>query len=114
MATSDNRIARMVDSFAWGAPSVFRVDDRTIWGCQFELLPGGSMLNAACTLQGVIGLDAIADPDGAEPIYRTAPGASLSIYATADTEAWQLIPYQDAVVESYRQHMSRLGMAIGA
>ena len=104
----------MIACFAWGSPSVFRVNDGTIWGCQFELLPGGSMLNAVVALQGVIGLDAVADPDAAEPIYRTAPGASLAIYATADTEPWQLIPYQDQVIESYRQHMARLGMRTGA
>lgn len=100
--------------FAWGSPSVFDVGDQaTIWGCQFELLPGASMLNAPCALLGVIGVPATADPGGAEPVWRTVPGSTLSIYALAQTEPSQLEPYRAEIVESYRQHMSRLGVAAG-
>lgn len=100
--------------FAWGTPSVFEVNDQTIWGCQFEILPGGSMLNAPCTLTGVIGLAATADPYAAEPIYRTVPGASLAIYAAGNTEPWELVMHQEQIVQSYSEHMARMGMATGS
>lgn len=99
---------------AWGQPSVFAVNDATIWGCQFELLPGGSMINAPCTLRGVVGMAAAQDPDGAEPIYRTVLGAPLVIYADADTQPADLGHYKDQILQSYREHMQRLGMQVGS
>jgi|GEM_PF-1942910 hypothetical protein len=98
---------------AWGQPSVFAVDQDTIWGCQFELLPGGSMINAPCTLHGVIGLQAAPDPDAAEPIYRTVPGAQLAIWASAETEPDDLMPHQAEILQSYREHLQRLGLPTG-
>lgn len=100
--------------FAWGSPSVFDLKNgTTIYGCQFEVLPGATMLNRPCTLLGVIGIPAAADPHGAEPVWRTIPGATLSIYAIAQTEPCQLEPFQAEIIDSYRQHMNRLGVAAG-
>lgn len=107
-------MAQIPVSFAWGPPSVFEVNDAPVWGCQFELLPGGSMMNAACSLLGVVGLAAELDDDGAEPIYRTAQGATLMIWATESTEPCDLLEFQDEILQSYREHMQRMGMQVGA
>ena len=99
--------------FAWGSPSVFEVNGQTIYGCQFELLPGASMLNAQCVMHGVIGVAASHDPHAAEPIYRTVPGAELMIWASAYTEPEDLVPHQQEILQSYREHMQRLGILTG-
>lgn len=107
-------MAQIPVSFAWGNPSVFEVNGAPVWGCQFELLPGGSMMNATCILLGVVGQPASLDDDGAEPIYRTVPGGNLAIWSTADTEPSDLVPFQEEILQSYREHMQRMGMRIGA
>lgn len=98
--------------FAWGAPSLFEVNHAGhVWGSQFQLLPGGSMANAACILSGIIGVEAAEDCSGAEPVYRAVPDDALMIYAMPGTEPSELKPYMNEIDAAYRLHVAELGMA---
>ena len=114
-ATSVSGITPLIPvTIAWGTPSLFALDGQACWGCQFELLPGATMTNASCTRLGVVGLLARSDDSGAEPVWRTVPGEELRIWATADTMPHDLLPFQEEILQSYREHMQRMGMQAGA
>jgi len=88
-------------TLAWGEANLYRLPDGNhTWGREFELLPpNGTMLRPDAILQGLIGIEA-------EPLdercCQIRDGAPVSIYGVGRTEADDLVPYREDVINGFR------------
>lgn len=87
-------------TLAWGAATLFQLPDgEHIYGREFELLPGGTMMAACAILHGLAGLEATV---GTDNLARVNAASSPVVYAIRDTSCEELEGYSADVVEAFR------------
>jgi hypothetical protein len=86
-------------SLAWGALNVYQLPNGGhIWGREFQILPSGTMANAAGVLHGLIGLEAeMVD----QRRCQVQPDKPLLIYGTRGTDTGVLRAYQDELADGF-------------
>lgn len=91
---------------AWGEPNLYRLaGDEHLWGREFEILTGNSMMPPRNLLHGLIGVDAVPLEGGME--CQIKQGSPLVIYGMGDTTTDELMPYQDLLVEGFNQRIEQ-------
>jgi hypothetical protein len=84
---------------AWGKLHLFQMPDGShLYGREFELLPAGTMFDAAVVLHGIIGATATVDDDN---VARVEAGGTLWIYPTRQTDSAELELYESDITEQY-------------
>lgn len=90
-----------MNTIAWGAPELYDLPEgRRLWGREFQLLPGGSMLRAGEILHGLIGTELL--PCGWGRRQRLPEDAPLLICGLGPTDTDDLLPYQDELAAGMR------------
>lgn len=90
----------MVACIAWGSSSTFPTGpgDQCVWGCEFELLPGGTMARASGILHGVVG-------QRARRLSATkleVLDGTVVMLGIRGTSTDQLLPHQQELMDSYQ------------
>jgi hypothetical protein len=89
-------------TLAWGPINLYKLPNgKYLWGCEFELLPAGTMFAAAVILRGVAGLDARPLDDNRCVI---ASDANVKVYAMGDTTNQEMQGYVEDVRDGFRVH----------
>jgi len=99
---------------AFGAPQLTESSSGPLWACRFELLPGGTMFNAPCTLRGVIVTPAVhAVDDGCTGLMVAETGGPVEIYATDGTLPQELEPHAEALSSHLLELLEWLNLVDG-
>lgn len=90
----------MVACIAWGSSSTFPTGpgDQCVWGCEFELLPSGTMRDAGGILHGVVGQ--MARKLSASKLEVV--DGSVVMLGIRGTSTDQLLPHQQALIDSFQ------------
>ena len=87
-------------TLAWSAINLYRLpSDGHLWGCEFALLPAGTMFAANAILHGIIGVPAEPMSGGQCTINE---GAKAIIIGTRGTSARELEGYTDDIADGFR------------
>ena len=88
-------------AFSWSVQQVFAVPGKRnlgIMGRAFDLLPGGTMLNAPCIHRGVVGVTVKIIGATKAEIVNSEP----VIMARGDTLPADLVPWQEELMEAFQ------------
>jgi hypothetical protein len=88
-------------AFSWGVQRVFAVPGKRglgIMGRAFDLLPGGTMLNAPCIHRGVVGVRVKMVSATKAEIINSEP----VIMARGETTPDDLVPWQEELLRSFQ------------
>ena len=88
-------------AFSWSIQRVFAVPGKRnlgIMGRAFDLLPGGTMLNASCIHRGVVGVTVKILSTTRAEIINSEP----VIMARGDTLPDDLAPWQEELLEAFQ------------
>ena len=88
-------------AFSWSIQRVFTVPGKRglgIMGRAFDLLPGGTMLNAPCIHRGVVGMTVKILSTTRAEIINSEP----VIMARGDTLPADLVPWQEELIEAFQ------------
>lgn len=90
----------MVACIAWGSSSTFPTGpgDQCVWGCEFELLPSGTMRDAGGILHGVVGQRA----RKLSASKLEVVDGSVVMLGIRGTSTDQLLPHQQALIDSFQ------------
>lgn len=90
----------MLACIAWGSSSTFPTGpgDHCVWGCEFELLPSGTMRDARQILHGVVGQRA----RKLTPSKIELLDGAMVMLGIRGTSTDQLLPHQQELINSYQ------------
>lgn len=87
-------------TLAWGKLHLFLLPDGShLYGREFELLPGGTMLAAGVILHGLAGVEAMV---GSDNVARIDADAITEVHPVRGTCPEELEGYLDDVIEGFR------------
>lgn len=88
-----------MNAIAWKAPELYELpDDRRLWGREFQLLPGGSMLRAGEVLHGLIGTELMPCGWGRRRELPDPGDVPLLICGINGTDTDDLLSYQEELI----------------
>lgn len=86
---------------AWGPPTPYSLvsgpPDRVLWGCEGEVLPGGTMFAAQCMLHCIVGRLGTINESGD---VKVDPDSNLLLYGIRGTETEEVAVYEADLLES--------------
>ena len=88
-------------AFSWSVQRVFAVPGKRnlgIMGRAFDLLPGGTMINASCIHRGVVGVTVKIISATKAEIINSEP----VIMTRGDTLPDDLVPWQEELLEAFQ------------
>jgi hypothetical protein len=88
-----------MNAIAWGVPDLYELpDDRRLWGREFQLLPGGSMLRAGEVLHGLIGTELLPCGWGRRRGLPRPEQVPVLLCGIGLTDTDDLLPYRDELI----------------